>query len=57
MADNKTQKTGASVDGFLSAVEHPRRVFFLPKLPLGGTSKIDRRELAARAARKAGNAG
>ena len=25
MADNKTQKTGASVDGFLAAVEHPRR--------------------------------
>ena len=33
------------------AVEHPRRVFFLPELPLGGTSKIDRRQLAARAAR------
>ncbi len=32
------------------AVEHPRRVFFLPELPLGGTNKIDRRELAARAA-------
>ena len=25
MADNKTQKTGASVDGFLAAIEHPRR--------------------------------
>ena len=25
MAENKTQKTGASVDGFLAAVEHPRR--------------------------------
>ena len=33
------------------AVEHPRRVFFLAELPLGGTNKIDRRELAARAAR------
>lgn len=33
------------------AVEHPRRVFFLAELPLGGTSKIDRRRLAARAAR------
>ena len=32
------------------AVEHPRRVFFLPELPLGGTNKIDRRRLAARAA-------
>ena len=31
------------------AVEHPRRVFFLDELPLGGTNKIDRRELAARA--------
>lgn len=31
------------------AVEHPRRVFFLAELPLGGTNKIDRRELAARA--------
>ena len=25
MAENKTQKTGASVEGFLSAVQHPRR--------------------------------
>lgn len=25
MAENKTQKTGASVDGFVAAVEHPRR--------------------------------
>ena len=33
------------------AVEHPRRVFFLAELPLGGTNKIDRRRLAARAAR------
>ena len=32
------------------AVEHPRRVFFLAELPLGGTNKVDRRELAARAA-------
>ena len=40
------------------AVEHPRRVFFLAELPLGGTSKIDRRELAARAATLvAGDAG
>ena len=31
------------------AVEHPRRVFFVAELPLGGTNKIDRRELAARA--------
>ena len=34
------------------AYEHPRRVFFLSRLPLGGTNKIDRRELAARAARR-----
>ena len=33
------------------AVEHPRRVFFLAELPLGGTNKIDRRKLAARAER------
>ena len=32
------------------AVEHPRRVFLLAELPLGGTNKIDRRALAARAA-------
>ena len=32
------------------AVEHPRRVFLLAELPLGGTNKIDRRTLAARAA-------
>ena len=25
MAENKTQKTGASADGFLAAVQHPRR--------------------------------
>ena len=25
MAENKTQKTGASVDAFIAAVEHPRR--------------------------------
>jgi long-chain acyl-CoA synthetase len=29
---------------------HPRRVWFLPELPLAGTNKIDRRALAARAA-------
>ena len=39
------------------AVEHPRRVFFLAELPLGGTSKIDRRGLAARAARLAAGGG
>ena len=32
------------------AVEHPRRVFLLAELPLGGTNKIDRRALAERAA-------
>ena len=31
------------------AVEHPRRVFFVSELPLGGTNKIDRRQLATRA--------
>ena len=30
------------------AVEHPRRVFFLAELPLGGHEQIDRRRLAAR---------
>jgi acyl-CoA synthetase (AMP-forming)/AMP-acid ligase II len=29
---------------------HPRRVWFVPELPLAGTNKIDRRALAARAA-------
>jgi acyl-CoA synthetase (AMP-forming)/AMP-acid ligase II len=29
---------------------HPRRVWFLPELPLAGTNKIDRHALAARAA-------
>jgi len=31
-------------------VQHPRRVFFEPELPLTGTSKIDRRALAEEAA-------
>jgi acyl-CoA synthetase (AMP-forming)/AMP-acid ligase II len=31
-------------------VQHPRRVFFKPELPLTGTSKIDRRALAEEAA-------
>lgn len=30
---------------------HPRRVWFLPELPLAGTNKIDRRALAERATR------
>lgn len=30
-------------------VQHPRRVFFKPELPLTGTNKIDRRALAAEA--------
>ena len=34
------------------AVEHPRRVFLLAELPLGGTNKIDRKALAVRAARR-----
>jgi acyl-coenzyme A synthetase/AMP-(fatty) acid ligase len=29
---------------------HPRRVWFLPEMPLAGTNKIDRRALAERAA-------
>jgi acyl-CoA synthetase (AMP-forming)/AMP-acid ligase II len=29
---------------------HPRRVWFLPELPLAGTNKIDRRALIERAA-------
>jgi acyl-CoA synthetase (AMP-forming)/AMP-acid ligase II len=31
-------------------VQHPRRVFFKPELPLTGTNKIDRRALAEEAA-------
>jgi acyl-coenzyme A synthetase/AMP-(fatty) acid ligase len=31
-------------------VQHPRRVFFKPELPLTGTTKIDRRALAEEAA-------
>lgn len=31
---------------------HPRRVWFLPEMPLAGTNKIDRRALADRAARE-----
>ena len=31
-------------------VQHPRRVFFKPELPLTGTSKIDRRALTEEAA-------
>ena len=31
-------------------VQHPRRVFFKPELPLTGTNKIDRRVLAEEAA-------
>ena len=30
-------------------VQHPRRVFFIPELPLTGTNKIDRRALAEEA--------
>jgi acyl-CoA synthetase (AMP-forming)/AMP-acid ligase II len=37
-------------------VQHPRRVFFKPELPLTGTSKIDRRTLAEEAARLIGRA-
>ena len=46
-ADEDEVKRFALANG--PAVEHPRRVFFLAELPLGGTNKIDRRELAARA--------
>lgn len=31
---------------------HPRRVWFVPELPLAGTNKIDRKALAAEAARR-----
>jgi long-chain acyl-CoA synthetase len=27
------------------AYQHPRRVFFLPQLPLAGTNKIDQKQL------------
>ena len=33
------------------AYAHPRRVFFLSRLPLGGTNKVDRSELTKRATR------
>jgi long-chain acyl-CoA synthetase len=36
---------------------HPRRVWFLPEMPLAGTNKIDRRSLAQRAAELAGKFG
>lgn len=34
--------------------EHPRRVWFLPELPLAGTNKIDRQTLKQNAAKKLG---
>src|SRR5699024_10998125 len=34
----------------LAAYQHPRHVWFLPRLPLAGTNKIDRTELIRRAA-------
>src|SRR5207302_494903 len=44
-----------------AAYLHPRRVWFLPEMPLAGTNKIDRRALAERAAQllssEAGGAG
>jgi long-chain acyl-CoA synthetase len=36
---------------------HPRRVWFLPEMPLAGTNKIDRRSLARRAAELLSQAG
>ena len=39
------------------AYAHPRRVIFVDSLPLSGTNKIDRKELAARAAAEAGGGG
>ena len=39
------------------AYAHPRQVFFVDGLPLSGTNKIDRRALAARAARAARDQG
>lgn len=32
------------------AYQHPRRVYFLPQMPLAGTNKIDRKQLAERLA-------
>ena len=29
------------------AYQHPRRVFFIDEMPLAGTNKIDKRQLAA----------
>jgi acyl-CoA synthetase (AMP-forming)/AMP-acid ligase II len=31
------------------AYQHPRRVFFVPELPLAGTNKVDRKALEQRA--------
>ena len=39
------------------AYMHPRRVHFLPELPLASTNKVDRSALAARAAEAEGGAG
>jgi acyl-CoA synthetase (AMP-forming)/AMP-acid ligase II len=48
----------AAVKGFALANAapylHPRRVWFLPEMPLAGTNKIDRRILAQRAAELVG---
>jgi acyl-CoA synthetase (AMP-forming)/AMP-acid ligase II len=34
------------------AYQHPRRVFFIPELPLAGTNKVDRKELERRATKE-----
>ena len=44
----------AAVKEFALPYLHPRRVWFLPEMPLAGTNKIDRRGLEQRAAELAG---
>ena len=44
------QQVKAHALALAPAYEHPRRVWFLPQLPLSGTNKIDRKALEAMAA-------
>jgi acyl-CoA synthetase (AMP-forming)/AMP-acid ligase II len=47
------QQVKAYVLANAPAFQHPRRVTFLPALPLAGTNKVDRRALSLRAAQQA----
>jgi len=42
--DEQAVKTYALANA--PAYQHPRRVFFVPEMPLAGTNKIDKRRLA-----------